>query len=159
MGSACLHMPFCGMLTLWVLRDTVHFSPAWAFPLSITAKCDALGFLCLWPGRSKPSFKIYTGIRETDHLEVPCLNFCQQTISSSLLSLVRGVREGGVSEKMIFQEIPGFRLECLKSRTSPKSLTFWWMNMAFCFSVFKMRKAASEPHANFSEIPEVLSSF
>lgn len=71
-------------------------------------KCDALGFLCLWPGRSKPSFKTYIGIWETDHLEVPCLNFGQQTISFSLLSLVKGVREGDVSEKITFQEDPRF---------------------------------------------------
>lgn len=73
--------------------------------------------------------------KKADHLEVPCWNFCQQILSSSSLLSLGGGREGGGLQgmkRLLLQEVPGFRLECLKNKTSPKSLT--WTQHFVCLS-------------------------
>lgn len=123
------------MLTLSVLRDALHFCPAWAFPVSITAKCDALGFLCLWPGRSKPSFKIYTGIWESWSSGSPLFELLPANYLIFFSSFPWGV------EWLLLKEIPDFRLECLKNETSPKSLT-WTQHFGFLSSKWKKQQVS-----------------
>lgn len=43
-------------------------------------------------------------------------------------------------KRLLLQEVPGFSLECLINKTSPKSLTFWWMNTPFWFLSSKWEK-------------------
>lgn len=151
------------MLTLWVLRDTVHFSPAWAFPVSITAKCDAFGFyVCDLGGQNLP-LRYTLASEKLIIWKSPVWTFASKLSHLFLfLPLLGGAgetRREVCLKRLHLQQVPGFRLGCLKKKTSPKSLTFWWKNTTFCFSVFKMREAASVPHANFAEIAQVLSCF
>lgn len=83
-------------------------------------------YVCDLRGQNLP-LRYTVASKKADNLEVPCWNFCQQTVSSYSLIPPGGGEGGDVvqgTKRLLLQDILGFRLECLKNKASPKSLTW-----------------------------------